>query len=85
MAIKIKTAKLQLQLPLEQFIDRAVEKHRLTFLPVTLHSIYHTQQLPLHHRDPFDRLLIAQALTEHIPVISSDAVWDAYGVQRIWQ
>jgi PIN domain nuclease of toxin-antitoxin system len=40
--------------------------------------------LPFHHRDPFDRLLIAQALTEQIPVISSDSALDAYGVARLW-
>jgi len=40
--------------------------------------------LPFHHKDPFDRLLIAQSLAEQIPVISSDAVLDAYGIQRIW-
>jgi PIN domain nuclease of toxin-antitoxin system len=40
--------------------------------------------MPLHHRDPFDRLLIAQSLVENIPVISSDAAFDAYAIQRFW-
>jgi len=40
--------------------------------------------LPLHHRDPFDRLLIAQALNLGIPIISNDKTFDLYGVQRIW-
>jgi PIN domain nuclease of toxin-antitoxin system len=40
--------------------------------------------LPFHHRDPFDRLLIAQALTEQMPLVSGDAAFNAYGVQRIW-
>jgi PIN domain nuclease of toxin-antitoxin system len=38
----------------------------------------------MHHRDPFDRLLIAQATVEHLPVVSHDAVFDAYAVTRIW-
>ena len=40
--------------------------------------------LPFHHRDPFDRMLIAQALYEAIPMVSADAQLDAYGVARIW-
>src|SRR5258707_1183709 len=40
--------------------------------------------LPLHHRDPFDRLLIAQALTEKVSIVSDDAKLDAYGVTRLW-
>lgn len=84
MAIKVKTGKMQLGLPLEEFIETNVEKHVLKLLLITLPHIYHTQQLPLHHRGPFDRLLIAQSITENIPVVSSDAAWDAYGVNRIW-
>ena len=41
-------------------------------------------ELPFHHRDPFDRMLAAQALTEDWPVVSSDDILDAYGVTRIW-
>jgi PIN domain nuclease of toxin-antitoxin system len=40
--------------------------------------------LPRHHRDPFDRLLIAQALDLNIPILSNDSIFDAYGIQRIW-
>jgi PIN domain nuclease of toxin-antitoxin system len=40
--------------------------------------------LPYHHRDPFDRLIIAQSLAEQIPVVSNDELFDQYGVKRIW-
>lgn len=40
--------------------------------------------MPFHHKDPFDRLLIAQALAEQIPLISTDTRFDAYGIERIW-
>jgi PIN domain nuclease of toxin-antitoxin system len=40
--------------------------------------------MPKHHKDPFDRLLIAQALVEAIPIVSVDAAFDAYGVTRLW-
>jgi len=84
MAIKLKTGKLSLALPLEEFVTTAASKHFLNFLPISLAHIYHTQQLELHHRDPFDRLIIAQSITENIPVISSDAVLNAYGITRVW-
>ena len=84
MAIKIKTGKLNLQLPLEEFILKATEKHLLDFLDISLDHIYFTQALPLHHQDPFDRLLAAQSLVENIPIISSDKIFDSYNVKRIW-
>lgn len=55
-----------------------------TLLPI---SVSHTAQvvdLPFHHRDPFDRLIIAQSLVEGIPLVSSDDMFDHYGVERIW-
>lgn len=42
------------------------------------------ESLPMHHRDPFDRLLISQALTERIPIVSKDAILESYGVTRLW-
>ncbi len=84
MAIKVKSGKLRLHIRLDEFVMNAVQKHTLEFLPITLPHIYQTQELPLHHRDPFDRLLIAQSLVEAIPVVSSDELWDAYNIRRIW-
>ena len=83
-AIKIKTGKLSLQQPLDVFVANLYNGHRLLLLDISLPHIYYTQQLPLHHRDPFDRLLIAQSLTENIPVVTSDMIFDTYGVNRIW-
>lgn len=59
MAIKIKTGKLKLTMDLEEFVTKAVEKHSLHFLPVSLEHIYQTDRLELYHKDPFDRLMIA--------------------------
>lgn len=84
-AIKLKTAKLHLRFPLEDFLIKASLKYSLQLLHINLDYIYYTQQLSLHHRDPFDRLLIAQSLVENLPVVSSDAASDYYGVQRIWR
>lgn len=43
-----------------------------------------SESIQIHHRDPFDRLIIAQALVEEFPIISADAVFDAYGINREW-
>ena len=83
-AIKIKIGKLNLQLPLKEFIVKATEKHLLDFLNISLEHIYFTQTLPPHHQDPFDRLLIAQSLVENIAIISADKIFDSYNVPRIW-
>ncbi len=84
MAIKIKTGKLSLKQPLDLFIDNFHIDYKFKLLDISLQHIYQTQQLPLHHRDPFDRLLIAQSIIENIAVISSDVIFDAYGIRRIW-
>ena len=83
-AIKSALGKIELHWPLHEFVDLAIDKHALQMLQISLPHIYHTQQLPLHHRDPFDRLLIAQSVVESIPIISSDSIFDAYGIERIW-
>ncbi|MEL6634983.1 MAG: PIN domain-containing protein [Bacteroidota bacterium] len=53
-------------------------------MPISIPTLDTYQKLPLHHRDPFDRLLIAQTLTQNQPIISADAQFDAYDVERIW-
>src|ERR1700709_1020589 len=69
MAIKIKTGKLNIGYPLVDFIDMAIEKHQLKLLDISLSHIYYTQELELIHRDPFDRIIAAQALVENIQLI----------------
>ena len=83
-AIKSGINKIDLKWSIREFVEMAITKHSLQTLSISLRHIYHTQQLPLHHRDPFDRLLIAQSIVEDIRIISSDVVFDAYGIKRIW-
>ncbi len=83
-AIKLKAGKIELKWDLQTFIKLSIDKHLLNLLPIALDHIYKTQSLPFHHRDPFDRLLIAQSLVQNIPIVSSDSVFEAYGVSRIW-
>jgi len=67
-----------------QAMDRAIGHLSLSLLPITVDYADRQAGLPNHHRDPFDRLLVAQSLAESMPVVSSDAQLDAYGIVRIW-
>lgn len=83
-AIKIKTGKLEVG-NLSDFLYSSVANYRLAFLPISLTHIFYTQQLPLHHRDPFDRLLVAQSLFEKLPFLTADNAFDAYGINKVWR
>jgi PIN domain nuclease of toxin-antitoxin system len=83
-AIKVSIGKLTLAEPFETFLDRANQDLILTALPIQPRHAAMLTTLPMHHRDPFDRMLIAQALVEQVPIVSADAWIDAYGVKRIW-
>jgi len=82
--IKIAIGKLKLSLPYRAWIAKAVKDLQLTVLPIRLDDIERQIILPFHHRDPFDRMIAAQALVEGISVVSSDAIFDTYGVRRLW-
>lgn len=84
LAIKISLGKYQLPEPLESFMTQQLSINQFSILPVTIQHADRVSKLPFHHRDPFDRMLAAQALSEDIPLISIDVAIDAYGVTRIW-
>ncbi len=83
-AIKVGTGKLKLSGPYRPWITKAIFDLGATILPITIDYADFQAGLPFHHRDPFDRLLIAQSIVESIPVVSGDALFDAYGITRIW-
>ena len=84
MSIKCGLAKLTLSLPFLNWMERALGDLGVTLLPITVNHADQQAQLPLHHRDPFDRLLVAQALVEGASIVSIDVVFEQYGVQRVW-
>lgn len=84
LSIEVGQGKLALSLPYRQWMDRAIADLKLTILPVTVEYADRQSTLPPHHKDPFDRLLIAQALVEGIPIVSVDVAFDPYGITRIW-
>jgi PIN domain nuclease of toxin-antitoxin system len=70
--------------PFAELIPEQLERQQIGVLGIELQHLAELVRLPQHHRDPFDRLIAAQAIAERLPVISIDAALDAYGVQRIW-
>jgi PIN domain nuclease of toxin-antitoxin system len=84
MAIKVSLDKLHLSQPFDLFIPNQLLLNDITLLDITVSHTLRVATLPFHHRDPFDRLLIAQSLVEGMPFISIDSVFDTYGVNRLW-
>lgn len=84
MQIKLNLGKLQLSLPLEELIETQQQTNNLLLLPIEVDYVWTLKNLPMHHRDPFDRMLIAQAIAEQLPIVSVDAVFDAYPITRLW-
>jgi PIN domain nuclease of toxin-antitoxin system len=84
MAIKINIGKLSLPPPFDEFISDQLSRNTIELFPIRLAHLGLLSTLPFHHRDPFDRLLIAQAITEQYPIVSIDDKFDAYSVRRLW-
>ena len=84
MAIKISLGRLKLSKSLDRFIAEQMAANGIQALAVQLPHAARVAVLPFHHRDPFDRLLAAQALVEDLSVVSADPVFRKYGVTRVW-
>lgn len=84
MAIKLSVGKLSLGQPIETFIPQLLNQNGIFLLGVDILHAAEVAVLPLHHRDPFDRMLVAQAQVERMPIVSNDSALDAYGVTRLW-
>jgi PIN domain nuclease of toxin-antitoxin system len=83
-AIKISLGKYSLMVPYGAFWKKGIDENGFQILPVEIRHSSILTTLPFHHKDPFDRLLVAQAIAENIALVSSDSELDAYGVRRIW-
>ncbi len=82
--IKFQIGKLTINLPLPQLIEDQKQTNGLQILPIELGHVYTLNSLPNHHRDPFDRIIAAQAIFEKMPLLSIDEIFDAYPVERLW-
>jgi PIN domain nuclease of toxin-antitoxin system len=83
-AIKLRLGKLTVAMPTESLMTEHLTANNIEILPISVPHLIQITTLPLHHRDPFDRLIIAQALVERMPVVSADPAFDAYSIERLW-
>ena len=83
-AIKVGKKKLDLFAPYDDFMNRGIQGNDFEILPIETRHTSLLTSMPMHHNDPFDRLLIAQALVEQMPIVSVDTAFDSYGVTRLW-
>lgn len=84
MAIKVRLGRLPIPEPLDTFVPAQLRINQIQVLPIELRHTYEVARLPLHHGDPFDRLLICQSRMEDLPIISADAAFKSYGVRLVW-
>lgn len=84
MSIKIALGKLELDAELGELIASGAEGNGIAVLDVRKEHALGVVGLPLHHRDPFDRILVAQALVERMAIVGRDPAFDAYPIRRIW-
>lgn len=84
MQIKAQLGKLALSMPIEALVSKNIQENDIYLLPINLSHIAQLEKLPAYHKDPFDRMLIAQAMVEDFTIASIDAVFADYAVPVIW-
>lgn len=84
MAIKVSLGKLTLPLPFTKLVTEHVYGNAIMLIFIAPEHLDILRTLPFYHKDPFDRLIIAQGLSENIPILSRDEVFGDYGIQRFW-
>jgi PIN domain nuclease of toxin-antitoxin system len=84
MAIEVSLGKLNRAVPFEQLVPGQLAANGIELLPLRADHLRGILDLPFHHRDPFDRMLVAQARAEGAVLVSADAALDPYGVRRLW-
>ena len=83
-AIKISLGKLRIDAALDRFLPEQLAANGFQPLSIDLKHTARVARLPFHHHDPFDRLLVAQAIEEELAVVTADPVFTRYGVKRVW-
>ncbi len=82
--IKLQLGKIRIELPLPDIIEGQQQANHVETIPVTLEHVLKLSEIPPHHKDPFDRLLIVQAIAEDLTIISKDPAFSDYPVKLIW-
>lgn len=84
MAIKVSLGKLEMPMPFAPFITEQLQENNITLLNIEPQHTGLVAILPFHHRDPFDRLIIAQALNDDMSIIGKDKSFDLDKITRLW-
>ncbi len=82
--IKVQSGKLNLPRPAGPYVLRKLAENGIEMLIISIDHLLALERLPMHHRDPFDRMLIAQSLEESLPIVTSDPLFARYDVRLIW-
>jgi PIN domain nuclease of toxin-antitoxin system len=82
--IKVQIGKMSLPVPTGPYIVKKLAENRIETLAISRDHVLKIETLAMHHNDPFDRMLIAQSLEEHLPVVTGDRVFARYRVELIW-
>jgi PIN domain nuclease of toxin-antitoxin system len=83
-AIKVSLKKLKLESPVDRFIPEQLAVNSFSLLPIEFAHVARVARFAFHHRDPFDRLLAAQAVIEDLTLVSADRIFPRYGAKRLW-
>jgi PIN domain nuclease of toxin-antitoxin system len=83
-AIKVSIGKYPIAVPYQTLISNGIEDNAFEILPIEPEHAAILTTMPFHHRDPFDRMLIAQGQVENMPIVSADLALDRYGITRLW-
>jgi PIN domain nuclease of toxin-antitoxin system len=81
---KVQARKLRLPRPVGEYLAKKLADNGVFVLPLTFNHVMRLEDLPLHHRDPFDRILIAQSIEDDLPLVTADKVFASYPVKVIW-
>ena len=84
MGIKHSIGKLSFELPFMTFVELQMQQNSMEILNIRIEHSDVVANLPLHHRDPFDRLIVSQAMVEQLPIVGVDKAFDSYAIRRLW-
>ncbi len=84
MAIKSSLGKLRLSRPVDRFVTEQLAANGFTLLSIELRHAANVEKMPFHHRDPFDRLIVAQAMADKLTIVSADNILCKYGAKVLW-
>jgi PIN domain nuclease of toxin-antitoxin system len=84
LGVKHQLGKLSLPLPIEEYITSRAQDAGIGLLPISPIHCFRVTELPFHHKDPFDRMIVAQALTENLTVLTHDSILSEYNILIQW-